>query len=165
MAERLVTRHLVLRPLETGDATGLHAFFSDPEAMRMWGPVHADVARTQAWVEAALSGARDQTLEYAILRNGEAIGRAGIWRAGEIGFFLRRDCWGQGLMREALGALLPQFFDRLGLTRIVADVDASNLASMRVLTSLGFVETGREAAALEVNGEMTDSVYFALDRS
>lgn len=162
--DRLFTPRLVLRPLQAGDAEGLHAFFSDPEAMELWGTPHAELAETQAWVDSTLAAPPERTMEYAVLHDDVVIGKAGIWRAPELGFFLRRDSWGQGLMQEALDALLPRLFDRMDLPRIVADVDARNRRSQRLLKSLGFVETGRAENTIEVAGEMTDSVYLALDR-
>lgn len=162
--DRLFTPRLVLRPLQPGDAEGLHAFFSDPEAMELWGKPHAELAETQAWVDSTLKAPPERTMEYAVLRDDIVIGRAGIWRSPELGFFLRRDAWGQGLMQEALDALLPRLFDRMDLERIVADVDARNRRSQRLLKTLGFFETGRAENAVEVDGEMTDSVYLALDR-
>ena len=163
MPERLATARLTLRPLQQGDAPALHRFFSDPDAMRHFGELHTDLSETEAWVRGTLSAPPEQTREYAILRDGEVIGKAGIWSAPELGYFLRRDQWGQGLMHEALEALLPHLFAELSLSRITADIDPDNPASLRLVQKLGFRETGRASRTIQIAGAWADSVYVALD--
>jgi ribosomal-protein-alanine N-acetyltransferase len=55
-------------------------------------------------------------------------------------------------------------FETYDIEAITADVDPRNEASLRLLTRLGFVETGRASATYEVEGEISDSVYLALRR-
>lgn len=144
------------------DAPDLHAVFSDPEVMRYFGDVHTDPGQTCRWVERSVAAPAAKTREYALVLDGSVIGKAGIWSAPEIGFLLRRDCWGQGLMREALIALIPHFFDLMGMDQITADVDPRNAASLRLLHALGFVETHRAANTIRIGGAWCDSVYLAL---
>ena len=161
--DHLATARLTLRPLRQADAPDLHRFFSDPIAMRHFGAVHHDLAESEDWVRRTLAAPPERTREYAILRAGRVIGKAGIWSAPELGYFLQRSHWGQGLMHEALTALLPRLFADLSLPRITADVDPRNPASARVLERLGFNETGRARNTIQIAGEWTDSVYYALD--
>lgn len=163
MPEHLVTARLTLRPLQQADAPALHRFFSDPEAMRHFGELHTDLSETEAWMRGTLSSPPEQTREYAILRDDEVIGKAGIWSAPELGYFLRRDQWDQGLMHEALEELLPHLFADLSLNRITADVDPDNPASLRLVQKLGFHETGRASRTIQIAGKWADSVYFVLD--
>jgi RimJ/RimL family protein N-acetyltransferase len=65
---------------------------------------------------------------------------------------------------EALTALIPILFDRNAIDAITADVDPRNLASLRLLTSLGFEETDRAARTIRVGDDWQDSVYLALQR-
>lgn len=60
-----------------------------------------------------------------------------------LGYLLARDRWGQGLMSEALAAVLEQAW-RLhpGLWRIDAVCDVDNLASARLLERQGFEREG-----------------------
>lgn len=161
--ERLTTKRLLLRPLAQGDAADLHHFFSDPVAMRFFGDVHDRLAQTEAWVAGTLAAPPEICREYALVKDGVAIGKAGIWARPELGFFLRRDAWGQGLMTEALGGLLPHLFATMDLhDGIRADVDPRNAASLGVLQRLGFVESGRAARTIRIAGEWTDSVYLHL---
>jgi RimJ/RimL family protein N-acetyltransferase len=60
-----------------------------------------------------------------------------------LGFWLAEPWWGQGLMTEAVGALVRFAFDRLQAPQLEAHHLVDNPASGRVLEKNGFVETGR----------------------
>ena len=130
--------------------------------MRFFGDPHATPQQTRDWVAGSVIAPRSRTREFSLLRDGEVIGKAGIWSAPEIGFLLRRDQWRQGLMREALTALLPHFFDTMTLPRITADADPRNLACLHLLEGLGFRETHRARHTIMIGGQWCDSVYLAL---
>nr|WP_255455739.1 GNAT family N-acetyltransferase [Ruegeria sp. PrR005] len=153
-----------LCPMQAEHAPALHAFFCDPLAMRFFGETHTELAQTERWVAGTLAESSERCREYVLIQDGVAIGKAGLWAAPELGFFLRRDRWGQGLMREALTALLPHLFDTMPLDHILADVDPRNAASLRLLHRLGFVETHRTSRTIQIAGEWTDSVYLRLSR-
>jgi len=55
----------------------------------------------------------------------------------EIGWWLARAWWGQGLATEAARAALMDGFERAGLARIVAVALAANRASIHVMGKLG----------------------------
>jgi RimJ/RimL family protein N-acetyltransferase len=60
----------------------------------------------------------------------------------ELGYVLGRAHWGGGLMREALQSMSACAFGSLGIRRLEAEVNSSNVASIRLLRSLGFVHEG-----------------------
>src|SRR5262249_29724767 len=67
----------------------------------------------------------------------------------EIAYALLPRYWGRGLAVEATRAVMTWGVRWLGLTGLRASIDASNVASIRVLEKLGFVEskrTGRRRA-------------------
>ncbi|MDF1727282.1 MAG: GNAT family N-acetyltransferase [Sulfitobacter sp.] len=160
------TERLLLRPPRLADEADLFAVFSDPRAMRYWSkPPFTDPGQVRSYIETVLRADPAQTAEFVVEHEGRVIGKAGFWRLPEVGFILHPDCWGRGLATEALRALIAHGFGARGLERIVADVDPGNGASLAVLTKLGFVETGREKATLEIAGVWYDSVYLALMRA
>ena len=59
-------------------------------------------------------------------------------RRAEIGYRLSSGYWNQGLMTEAVTALVAYGFRTLRLNRIQAQVDTRNPASQRVLAKVGF---------------------------
>ena len=159
------TERLLLRGARMSDLADLHRVFSDPRAMRFWdGLPFDDVGQTERLLRGMLEAAPEEACDLVVERGGTAIGKAGCWRLGELGVILHPDHWGQGLAREALAAAIPASFARLPMDRIVADVDPRNAASLRLLTGLGFRETGRQARTVQVAGEWFDSVYLELRR-
>ena len=55
----------------------------------------------------------------------------------EIGWWLARSSWGQGLATEAARTALQDGFERAGLVRIVSVALAANRASIHVMEKLG----------------------------
>jgi RimJ/RimL family protein N-acetyltransferase len=160
------TPRLRLRKARLEDLDDLFAVFSDPRAMRYWDTLpHDDIALTEGFLAFLIASAPPDGDDFVVERDGRAIGKAGCWKRGEIGFILHPDHWGQGIGREALGAVIPHVFASLDLDRLEADVDPRNAASIALLTRLGFRETGRAERTFLVGDEWCDSVYFALDRA
>ncbi|MDX3910988.1 MAG: GNAT family N-acetyltransferase [Sphingobium sp.] len=167
--ERLATDRLTLRPLLPTDAEALFPAFSDPELMTWWssGP-HATVEETRAYI-APDGGYGDEWLAWAItLSDKEAMGRvgAGMRRPGvwEIGYLLRRDLWGKGFAREAVGAVVDHLFADKAARRVFADVDPDNVLSIGLLRRLGFKEEGRLRGEWKTHLGVRDSLIFGLLR-
>ncbi len=157
----LETNRLVIRPARLRDAKALFDVYGDAETMRYWSSLPD---QTLAETKARVDSMRHATSYFVFELEDRAIGAGGVHQDNEIGYILNRTHWGKGLMREALVALIPWLFDQLALAEITADVDPNNAASIRLLTSLGFVETGRKADTIKIGDTWFDSVYFALSR-
>lgn len=91
-----------------------------------------------------------QGIRWGITRKGEdtVIGSCGFknwvkkhYRA-EIGYEISREYRQQGLMAEALYAVLRFGFEMMALNRIQAKVISNNLPSAKLLSKLGFCEEG-----------------------
>lgn len=164
MTGALHTARLTLRRAQPGDLHDLHAVFSHPAAMRYWSrPEHERIEETQAWLDDMVA-LPDSSDEFVIERAGRVIGKAGAWRLPEIGYILHPDHWRQGLMYEALVAVIPWLFARHDVPELTAEADPRNLASLSLLAQLGFAETGRAERTLQWKDEWCDSVYLALPR-
>ena len=160
---RLVTERLVLRTARIADLEDLHAVYGDPLVMRYWSsPPHADIVVTQRHLERLIASSEPVVSSFVVERAGHAIGCAGVHMGDEVGFLLRSDHWQQGLMSEALRALIPYFFDELRYPQLTADADPMNAASVATLLSAGFVKTGEAKKTCCVDGVWSDSVYFTL---
>jgi len=68
----------------------------------------------------------------------------------------------QGFMSEALRGLIPNLFNE-GIARLTARVFSDNLASVRLMESIGFVREGylREAVK-NSSGEIFDMILFSV---
>jgi RimJ/RimL family protein N-acetyltransferase len=85
-------------------------------------------------------------------------------RRCDIGYALGSRHWGQGIVTEALEAMIRYGFDVLGLNRIEADIDPRNIGSARVLEKLGFRKEGFMPERWIVNGETADTAFYGLLR-
>jgi ribosomal-protein-alanine N-acetyltransferase len=79
-----------------------------------------------------------------------------------LGYGLDEREQGQGLMVEALRAVIPHAFDGLNLHRIQASYMPENARSARVLEKLGFVVEGRARDYIRINGVWRDHVLTGL---
>jgi len=159
------TKRLLLRPFRETDIADFFAIYGDPEAMKYWSTLpHRSQAETAELVRGTMRANPDEHAEFAIEFEGRVIGKAGFWNAPEIGFILHPSYWRKGFAQEAVRGLIGYGFDQLGLDRITADVDPDNTASLRLLTKLGFVESGRAERTIQIGGKWFDSVYLTLER-
>lgn len=87
----------------------------------------------------------------------------GPFQSASLGYGLDAQVLGQGLMTEALKAVVAQVFATgVRLHRLQAAVQPENVASQRVLRRLGFVHEGRSARYLYIDGAWRDHELFAL---
>jgi ribosomal-protein-alanine N-acetyltransferase len=160
----LTTKRLILRAARQDDLDDLFTIYSDPRAMQYWStPPHDTPARTQENLDRMLT-ATGPLVYFVIEEQGRVIGNAGMHYNNEVGFLLHPDFWRQGIVREAMQAILPHIWAVTNVDSVIADVDPNNEASSGLLLNLGFHETHRENNTFCINGVWSDSAYFALKR-
>ena len=146
----LETANLSLRALRPADARALFAVFADEEVTRYYDlyPFN-DIDEAVDLIDFfAESFELERGIRWAITRKSDdlLLGTCGyVWLRpfrGEIGYELGRAHWRQGIMREALTAIINFGYTVLGLNRIEALVMVANDASAGLLYSLGFREEG-----------------------
>lgn len=129
--------------------------------MRYWStPPHTELAQTERWLEAMIAGTGD---DFVVCLGEQVIGKVGLYRAPEIGYIIHPDFSGKGYATEAVRAVVDMALHHRGLAAVIADVDPRNEASLRLLERLGFVETHRATATIQVGDELCDSVYLAVN--
>ncbi|MEP6830804.1 MAG: GNAT family N-acetyltransferase [Rhizomicrobium sp.] len=166
----LKTERLILRPLRAADAPALFAILGDAEAMKFWDrPAIARTATAAEIVASQLSAMEDgHFLYWTVWRDNDAIGSVDLsaldftHMRGEIGFLFRRDQWGQGYGREAMGALIHHAFHQLRLERLEAKVHAANMPAKKLLGLLGFMPEGRLSGHVLRDGIRHDVDIFGL---
>jgi RimJ/RimL family protein N-acetyltransferase len=119
----------------------------------------------------ALATGPSPNLFLAIEVRGEAVGGIGIHPledvhrgTAEIGYWLAEPFWGQGIVTDAVRALVPVAFERTGVGRIQAGFFSNNPASMRVLEKCGFVREAVHRNAITKNGMVMDEVMYVRFR-
>jgi ribosomal-protein-alanine N-acetyltransferase len=142
----LRTARLILEPWQSTDWQAFRHIATDPEVMRyITGGVPWSDEQIQNFVyrqvmfHAARGFCRWKLTEPS---SGELIGfcGAGIWRDlpdPEIGWWLARRCWGQGLATEAARAALQDAFERVRLERVISIAMPQNTASIGIMKKLG----------------------------
>ena len=143
----LETERLILRPWQDEDAADLYTYAKDPEVGPPAGwPPHTDVENSRQIIRDFLSGPET----YAVcLKNGKPIGSVGLQLKGstdmtdredecELGYWIGKPFWGQGLIPEASRALLRRAFEDLGMRAVWCGYYVGNKKSKRVQEKLGF---------------------------
>ena len=170
----LKTARLNLRPLRADDAPTLLRELSDaavaretlniphPYSMARAEEFLADVptrfeaGRGVVWAIAE-RGAADDTLIGAVGLN---LTRA--HRRAELGYWVAKSRWGQGIATEASRAVIAYGFDALGLHRIDAQHFVENPASGAVMRKLGMQHEGRLRAMVWRDGVPRDLELYAV---
>ena len=144
---KIETKRMLLRPFRENDLDLITALYCDEEILR-YAPFDV-MSSKQAekhlsiiirdWRETPL-----RSLEFAVVQksDGAKIGRSHILidpetDTGMIGWFLRKEYWGNRFAGEAGEALIRYCFDGLELHRVNAFCHPENLASRRVLVRCG----------------------------
>jgi len=145
---RLETERLVLRQLHIADAGSLFAILSDEELTRFYDDeAFTDLSQAREQIEAWARGYEEwRIIRWGIVQRGTdtVIGTCGYygfhrWHArGSLGYELARPFWRQGIMTEALAAIIDFGFREVGLNRIQALLMPGNEASEKLLEKLGF---------------------------
>ena len=162
-----------LRAWTEADAAALYPVFGDAETMRFWdAPPHRDIAETEAFIRLSRSAPPETHAAFAIVRRdgGPAIGmvnyhdRRAANRRLAVGWIVARPFQRQGLMREAVPALLAHCFGVLGTHRVEARIEPENQPSVRLAEHLGFALEGLMRDWMWVGDVPRSPCLYALTR-
>ncbi|NLR60594.1 GNAT family N-acetyltransferase [Chitinophaga polysaccharea] len=170
----LSTGDLVLRPIEERDTAALFRHFSD-DAVTQFMDIDSftnisDAVQIIHFFRENLEKGEGMRWAITMASNDELIGTCGFHKINkphfkaEIGYDLRPLYWGQGIMKEAVSAMLAYGFDVLQFNRIEAFVDPANIASSKLLTRLGFRYEGFLRDAFFEKGRFVDAEMYSLLR-
>jgi [ribosomal protein S5]-alanine N-acetyltransferase len=88
----------------------------------------------------------------------------GCFQSCFVGYWMRRDYAGSGLMSEALSMAVHYAFSGLELHRVEANIAPGNLASRAVAARCGFRCEGRARRLLHLDGRWRDHERWAIIR-
>jgi len=146
----LETERLTLRPWQESDLDDFYAYASVPGVGEMAGwPHHQSIDMSRQILESFI--ASKEVFAVFHKQDKKVIGSLGVhssWandeeeykhlRAKKIGYVLAKEYWGQGLMPEAVNAVIKYCFTELGLDAITIEHFKSNPQSRRVIEKCGF---------------------------
>lgn len=129
------------------------------------------VGEVLALIRKVTKAAADNTgINWTIARpeDDALLGTIGFWRLvpehhrAEIGYGLHPSYWQQGLMSEALAAVLDFGFRTLRLHSVEANVNPHNAASIRLLEKHGFRREAYFREDYYFRGKFLDSAIYSL---
>lgn len=147
--EMIETARLILRPWQESEADSLFKYAGDPDIGPIAGwPQHTSAQHSLEIIRTVFSA--PETYAVVLKETGEPVGSCGIMFAdglhsaamrpgeAEIGYWIGKPYWGQGLIPEAVNALLERCFNELALDAVWCGYYDGNIKSRRVCEKCGF---------------------------
>jgi len=144
----LYTQRLILRPWKESDAEDLYCYAKDPDIGYPAGwPAHTDVENSREIIRNVLSS--PDTFAVCLKSDGRPVGSVGLKTGDatdmtdredecELGYWIGKPFWGQGLIPEASAALINYAFGTLNMDTVWCGYYDGNVKSRRVQEKLGF---------------------------
>ena len=147
---KIETQRLILRPWEKTDLQDLYEYASVPGVGEMAGWTHHQSIKESASI-LDIFIAEKKTFAVVYKENNKVIGSLGLehldhveeeippsFQGREIGYVLSKEFWGQGLMSEAVQAVVEYCFKELKYEFLTCAHFIRNNQSRRVIEKAGF---------------------------
>lgn len=168
----LETQRLVLRQFTLKDTDALFGLRGNEEVMQyMDRAPHYTAHDSESMIKAmSYSFQMLESINWAIELKDKpgCIGYAGIrnlmWQhaRAEIHYALAPDLWGQGIMSEAMPAVIDFAFNKMTLHGIEANINPNNARSEKLLLKLGFKKEAHFRENYLFEDQFLDSVIYCL---
>lgn len=144
----LETKRLIIRKWKESDAEDLYKYAKDPAVGPIAGwPPHKSIDESREIIKNVLS--RKHSFAICLKRNDNAIGSIELKLKDnselvtrddecELGYWLGKPFWGQGIMTEAAQEIIRYGFEDIGMAKIWCGYYNDNLKSKRVQDKCGF---------------------------
>ena len=164
----LKTERLLLRRPNAGDVGSIMAIVGDWDVVRRLARVPHPYRETDAHFFLNTVVVNEWVWAITWQESRELVGMVGLTPeadrdTAELGYYVARAHWGKGIATEAARSVIHYGIHSLGLRRIRSGHFADNPASGRVLSKLGFVETGRSERSCLAVGATLPSVEVQLE--
>lgn len=145
----LETERLYLRAFKMSDLDDFYAYAS-VEGVGEWAGWSTHKNKDESRLILQNFIATKKTFAIVDKNSGRVIGSLGIEKTSfprsyyprhsvrEIGYVLAKDCWGKGLMSEAVKKVIAYCFEKLHLDYLTVAHFPSNIRSQRVIEKMGF---------------------------
>ena len=171
---RLENELLMMRPLETGDASAIRRLAAAPEiAANTFVPHPYPPEAAGEFIQLGRERWRDgEAYVFAIIEksSGRFAGCMGLHPVpehsrAEVGYWIGLPYWGRGLATAALRLLIQFGFETLDLNRIEAGHFAGNVASGRVMRKANMRFEGVRRQAFWHRDRFRDAHWHAILRA
>lgn len=158
----IITDRLVLRPLMLSDADALVDGLNDLKVSAWLTVVPFPYTQADAiwFINECLAG---REISWAITQNDRVIGMIGL--GNSLGYWLRQDAWGQGVVTEAARAILDAHFADSDVQMLVSEYFVGNARSANTLRKLGFRPTGTHETFSKAQNKSVTSQKMRLHRA
>ena len=166
------TERMFLRKLELSDAADMHELRCDERVMQFIGRARSTCVEDMHELIEKVHADAEETIGISwgiqFRDSPGLIGSIGLYRIqkehfrAEVGYILNPNHWGQGLMTEALKAVLKTSFEQFGFHSIEADTDPENVASNRILERNGFRLEGQFKDKFYFDGKFYDTNIYSI---
>lgn len=167
-----ISDRLSLRPFRRSDAEDLFRYISDWQVAQWLArlPYPYSMADAKSWVADNATPATIPPFKLCLARDDRLIGGIGLVSSDEpdrleLGYWLSRPTWGQGIMTHVVGSLLAATDHAVPDLKLCAGVEPSNLRSAAVLERLGFAETGTRTIWSVPRQSQVTLRWFIRDRN
>ena len=167
----LRTERLLLRPFRPADVSDVFSYANDPEWSR-YLPVPTPYRRKDAqdFVDGNTNSKWERNAVFAIEFDGGVVGGIdlrfdSIQSMAMVGYAIARAHWNQGLMTEAVQAVVDWGFEKFGLAKIWSFADVENVGSWRVMEKIGMTREGTLRSHGVLRGVRQDYHYYGILRS
>lgn len=153
MDKMIETKRLRFRLWSEDDAEQLFALASDPDVGPMAGwPPHRSIEESREVIRTVF--ANNHVWALVMKETDEVVGCMGYYtyaesnigideEEAELGYWIGKPYWNQGLCTEALRAMIDYCFNTVGYMTLWCDYFVDNAASGRVMEKCGFRDTGK----------------------
>ena len=144
----LETERLILRRWEKNDAESLYEYAKDPDIGPIAGwPAHRSIEESRDVIKNVFNG--KEAYAICLKTDNKAIGAIELKLNGytdmterddecELGYWLGKPFWGQGIVPEAVKEMLRHAFEEIGMTTVWVGYYEGNAKSKRVQEKCGF---------------------------
>ncbi|HEX5150032.1 MAG TPA: GNAT family protein [Parafilimonas sp.] len=169
---QLETERLLLREITRADAADFFTLRSNKDLMqyidRPLAQTMQDALNLIGIIITALKNNDGITWGISLKNDAQLIGTIGLWRIikehyrAEIGYLLSDAFQRQGIMQEAITAVINYGFNMMGLHSIEANVNPANAASILLLEKNKFIREAHFKENYYYNGKFMDSLVYSL---
>ncbi len=167
------SEHIKIRKLKISDLSDFYFYRSNPEVTKYQGFDTYTIDQSKEFIESQLSVQFGKAGEWNQLgienkQTGKLIGDCAIKlgeydvRIAEVGITISHMEQNKGYGKESLVAILNFLFSIMDFHRVTEIVDVENVASIRLLESVGFVKEGHFIQNIFFNGKWGSEFQYAM---
>ena len=167
----LVTESFTLRPFQPADAQDVRRLAGDfrvssttasiphpyPEgAAEAWISTHQSSFEAKTAIVFAITNSDTNSLLGAV----SLINISNLHSRAELGYWVGFEYWSRGVCTQAVCRLIEYAHNELGITRVVAQCLARNVASVRVMEKAGLIREGALRRHINHRGTFEDVYVY-----